>query len=171
MLLTSQEESMVKEKTSKLKKSLWQIFSRYIRHRDNWTCITCGKYATGAGMHAGHYIPKSVGGIELYFDEENVHAQCLTNDSKLLLENGKYTPIANIKVGTRLIAFDDTTGVKKVATVESVMSFLPKELFRVETENNKVFYATSDHQVLTTRGWKTIAQLLHNVSDHDIIEP
>lgn len=76
MLLTSQEESMVKEKTSKLKKSLWQIFSRYIRHRDNWTCITCGKYATGAGMHAGHYIPKSVGGIELYFDEENVHAQC-----------------------------------------------------------------------------------------------
>ena len=27
-------------------------------------------------MHAGHFIPKSVGGITLYFHEENVRAQC-----------------------------------------------------------------------------------------------
>ena len=27
-------------------------------------------------MHAGHFIPKSVGGLALYFHEDNVHACC-----------------------------------------------------------------------------------------------
>lgn len=27
-------------------------------------------------MHAGHFISKSVGGLALYFHEENVNAQC-----------------------------------------------------------------------------------------------
>ena len=61
---------------SKLKKKLWIEFSLYIRNRDNWTCFTCGRRATGAGLHAGHFISKSVGGITLYFNEKNVNAQC-----------------------------------------------------------------------------------------------
>jgi len=61
---------------SKLKKKLWTVFSLYIRQRDNYICFTCGRKGEGSGMHAGHFIPKSVGGIGLYFHEENVHAQC-----------------------------------------------------------------------------------------------
>lgn len=60
----------------KLKKKLWTEFSLYIRNRDNWTCFTCGRKAEGSGLHAGHFISKSVGGISLYFHEDNVHAQC-----------------------------------------------------------------------------------------------
>lgn len=60
----------------KLKKKLWTIFSKYIRERDGWTCVTCGKVGEGSGIHAGHYITKSVGGLSLYFHEKNVHAQC-----------------------------------------------------------------------------------------------
>ena len=58
------------------KSKLWKVFSLYIRQRDNYQCFTCGRHATGSGMHAGHYIPKSAGGIALYFHEQNVHAQC-----------------------------------------------------------------------------------------------
>lgn len=58
------------------KKKLWIVFSRYIRLRDNHTCITCGRKNIGSGMHAGHFIPKVVGGLSLYFDETNVNAQC-----------------------------------------------------------------------------------------------
>lgn len=61
---------------SKLKKELWVVFSKYIRQRDNYTCVTCGKKGEGSGMHAGHFITKSVGGLALYFHEDNVHAQC-----------------------------------------------------------------------------------------------
>lgn len=59
-----------------LKKKLWKIFSAYIRARDKNICFICGKYATGGGYHAGHFVPKSVGGLALYFHEDNVHGCC-----------------------------------------------------------------------------------------------
>lgn len=65
-----------KPSISSLKKKLWTEFSIYIRNRDKWTCFTCGRKAEGSGLHAGHFISKSVGGISLYFHEENVNAQC-----------------------------------------------------------------------------------------------
>ncbi len=65
-----------KTKISTLKKKLWTLFSLYIRRRDNYICFTCGRKGEGSGMHAGHFISKAIGGIDLYFDEENVHAQC-----------------------------------------------------------------------------------------------
>lgn len=65
-----------KESLSKLKKKLWEVFSKYIRVRDKFTCFTCGRVGTGGGIHAGHFIPKSVSGLSLYFSEEAVNAQC-----------------------------------------------------------------------------------------------
>jgi hypothetical protein len=55
-----------------LREKLWKIFSKYIRLRDG-KCVTCG----GAPENAGHYIPKSVTRLSLYFDERNVNAQCV----------------------------------------------------------------------------------------------
>jgi len=65
-----------KSRISLLKRKLWEVFSKYIRKRDKNICFTCGRNGEGKGMHAGHFIPKSVGGITLYFNEENVNAQC-----------------------------------------------------------------------------------------------
>lgn len=65
-----------KNNISKLKKKLWTVFSTYIRQRDKYICFTCGRKGEGSGMHAGHFISKAIGGVDLYFDEENVHAQC-----------------------------------------------------------------------------------------------
>ncbi len=62
-----------KEKKSVLKRKLWKVFSLYIRTRDKNICFICGRYATGSGYHASHFIPKSIGGLELYFNEYNVH--------------------------------------------------------------------------------------------------
>lgn len=65
-----------KQKISVLKRKLWVLFSKYIRERDKGICFTCDRKCEGSGYHAGHFISKSVGGIELYFDEDNVHGQC-----------------------------------------------------------------------------------------------
>ena len=61
-----------------LKRKLWKLVSIYVRARDNWTCITCGKIAADedrAMFDAGHYKPegqyKSV-----QFDLINVNCQC-----------------------------------------------------------------------------------------------
>lgn len=66
-----------KVKTSaQLKKELWKWFSKYIRQRDKGICFICGRRAEGSGYHASHFIPKSVGGLALYFHEENVRGCC-----------------------------------------------------------------------------------------------
>lgn len=62
--------------TSKLKKDLWKVFSKFIRTRDKNICFTCDRYAEGSGMHAGHFITGATCPPELYFDELNIHAQC-----------------------------------------------------------------------------------------------
>lgn len=66
-----------KETPARLKKKLWQVFSRYIRERDGHICFTCGKTtADKRYMQAGHMIPRAAGGLSLYFHERNVHCQC-----------------------------------------------------------------------------------------------
>jgi len=68
---------------SALKKKLWTKFSLFVRERDDYTCFTCGKQATGSGMHAGHFITGATCPISLYFDESNVHAQCYHDNINL----------------------------------------------------------------------------------------
>jgi hypothetical protein len=65
-----------KQSHAKLKRKLWKVFSEYVRKRDKGICFTCGRQAHGSGYHAGHFIAKAVGGITLYFHEENVRGQC-----------------------------------------------------------------------------------------------
>ena len=58
------------------RKKLWKITSEYIRKRDRGVCFTCGRYCEGQNYHAGHYIPSSICGINLRYDERNIHGQC-----------------------------------------------------------------------------------------------
>jgi len=56
-----------------LKRKLWMLFSKWIRERDKYTCITCGN----PGNHAGHYIEKSISNPLGYFSEVGVNCQCV----------------------------------------------------------------------------------------------
>lgn len=64
------------KKLSSYKKKAWKVFSEFIRRRDKGRCFTCGKKLSWKEMDAGHYIPASVCGLYLYFDERNVNCQC-----------------------------------------------------------------------------------------------
>lgn len=96
---------------SKLKKKLWEVFSKYIRTRDNYICFTCGRKGEGSGMHAGHFITKSTGGLALYFNEDNVHAQCYN---------------CNINLSGNIWVYGKKLGDEKV-----------EELYRLKQENWK----------------------------------
>jgi len=61
---------------SKLKKQLWSLVSLYIRERDYFLCITCGRTGQGSQIHAGHMIPNASGGALLRYHPLNIHAQC-----------------------------------------------------------------------------------------------
>lgn len=73
-------------------------------------CFTCGRKATGSGMHAGHFIPKSVGGISLYFHEDNVHAQCFNCNINLSGNQYEYS----LKLGPEKVA--ELYKLKQVST-------------------------------------------------------
>ena len=167
---TKKKKGRTKPSLTQQKKKLWKYFSAYIRARDGYRCFTCDRFATGSGMHAGHFITNSVGGLGLRYEETNVHAQCLTEHSALLMEDGSRKSIKDVVVGDRLLAFDEKSFEKKVAIVEYVRSFIPKELYRVEMENGSIFYATGDHQVVSNGKWHTIQDMLHGVYTHDILE-
>lgn len=62
---------------SKLIKKLDDVFQMYIRNRDNFVCITCGKkFPKGEReeCHAGHFIGRGI--YSTRWDEENVNCQC-----------------------------------------------------------------------------------------------
>jgi hypothetical protein len=64
-----------KPSPTKLKKKLDTVFSLWIKNRDNWTCITCGKFSRDPQkMNAGHYISRRHHSVR--WNEKNVNAQC-----------------------------------------------------------------------------------------------
>ncbi len=95
-----------------LKRRLWDLFAKYIKIRDKNTCFTCGRLAMGSGLHCGHFIPKSVGGLTLYFHEENCHAQCYN---------------CNINLGGNQYIYGQKLGEEKV-----------KELYALKQKSIKV---------------------------------
>jgi len=67
------------QRCKELKPKLWKVFSKFIRLRDGCNCYTCSsRNIPMAKCHAGHFHPKSTTGVLLYFEEKNVHAQCIS---------------------------------------------------------------------------------------------
>jgi hypothetical protein len=64
--------------TAKWKKKLWPLFAAWVKERDSYRCFTCQKQLEPhtSNCQAGHFIPKSTCGLDLYFNELNVHCQC-----------------------------------------------------------------------------------------------
>lgn len=65
---------------NKSEKSLWDIFSKFIRARDaDWrgycNCISCSVMKNWKQMDSGHYIPKGSDSA-LKYNEINNNAQC-----------------------------------------------------------------------------------------------
>lgn len=62
-----------------LKRKLWKLISKYVRERDNWTCITCGKVCRDEYerryFDGGHYKPEGIY-KSVQFDLFNVNCQC-----------------------------------------------------------------------------------------------
>lgn len=88
---------------SSYKKFLWRVFSKYIRQRDDGVCISCGKKKHWKEMDAGHYIPKTLGGMNLYFDERNVNCQCVYCNRYLHGNLSKYALALQRKYGNNIL--------------------------------------------------------------------
>ena len=102
----------MKKTPGQLKKALWKVFSEYIRKRDKGVCFICGRRAEGSGYHAAHFVPKSVGGLALYFHEENVHGCCYN---------------CNINLGGNLYLYGKKLGEKKCVELYKLKQTIVKD--------------------------------------------
>jgi len=65
----------MKSERKKLVKKLDDVFSLYIRHRDNFCCFICGKVKSiSVVIQCGHLITRGKQSVK--WDERNAHAQC-----------------------------------------------------------------------------------------------
>ena len=94
---------MKKPTKKKLRKTLWDLTSEYIRRKyadDNGycSCVTCGMTKHWKEMQAGHFIPKAQGNA-IYFVEENIHPQCYRCNMNLGGNGPEYTPFMELTYG------------------------------------------------------------------------
>lgn len=112
---------------SKLKAKLWKVFSEWVRKRDGGVCFICERKCEGSGYHAAHFIPKSVGGIVLYFHPDNVHGCCYH---------------CNINLGGNLYEYSLKLGPEKVAELYALKNGPPQKWDTARYEFEINFYQT-----------------------------
>jgi len=86
-------------------------FQMYIRYRDNWTCVVCGKHIDPTDpqakqlMHGGHYISRKF--LSLLLDPKNCHSQCSFCNFKQNLEgvDPRYTQYIINKYGVGILEY------------------------------------------------------------------
>ena len=66
----------MKKTHAQFKRELWKWFTLYIKQRDGYRCVTCGRQVAGANAQGGHYIAKAACSLDYYFSEVNVATQC-----------------------------------------------------------------------------------------------
>jgi hypothetical protein len=113
---------MKKPSIKGLKKKADKAFSDYIRTRDNYICITCGKKGDKHNIDAGHYITRAA--LPTRYIESNVAAQCYFCNRW-------------------------RQGEKDIMRQKLIDKFGIDEIERIETERFKtVKYSISDYEML-----------------------
>lgn len=101
-------KSLKSKTVRQLIKELDTWFSRFVRDRDRYICVTCGR----PGNEAGHYIKRGV--MSLRWDEVNVHCQC-TRCNKYLSGNlDQYALYLTRKHGPYILEQLEAIAQKKV---------------------------------------------------------
>ena len=101
-------------------------FQMWVRYRDNWTCVVCGKKVDpnmpGAKqeMHAGHYISRKY--KSLLLDPKNVNCQCknCNGSQNWVGMDPRYTKYIVQKYGAEILdyLFQKQHEIKKISNAE-----------------------------------------------------
>lgn len=156
--------------TKNLKTTLDRWFSLYIRLRDSDAngysrCISCGKPVYWKEADCGHFINRRH--MNTRYDERNCNLQCrncLTLDALILMDDLRWKPLSDVKVGDTVLGFEEFIYRKssrrfiltKVIHAEVVV----KDVYEVELANGDKIKTTANHKWLARRGGSTAYQWL-----------
>lgn len=93
---------------------------------------------------------------------------CLERQTPVLMADGSYRPIGDVRVGDRVLSSDESGSGRLVETgVTNRWDFEEEEFFEIEREDGQTIRCSGNHRWLTQRGWVRTDEL---VEGDDIVE-
>lgn len=83
--------------------------------------------------------------------------QCLDPNETVLMADGRYVPIKDVKVGDEVVTFDPKT--MYTTTTKVIHQYVrPTEnkVYEIETISGRKIIATGNHNFMTSEGWKAV---------------
>ena len=98
--------------------------------------------------------------------------ECCHPDTIITMANGEYKKIKDVKIGDKVLTYNETTCKKEIKEVEYVYKNLSKnqQMYEIEREDGKILRLTGNHKVLTQRGYIRVDELLETDELLDINE-
>lgn len=93
---------------------------------------------------------------------------CLERQTPVLMADGSYRPIGDVRVGDRVLSSDESGSGRLVETgVTNRWDFEEEEFLEIEREDGQTIRCSGNHRWLTQRGWVRTDEL---VEGDDIVE-
>jgi hypothetical protein len=91
------------------------------------------------------------------------NSPCFVEGTPILLEDGTYLNIENVKVGDRVLSFDFRKNETKSSSVLNIFSKKVNEVVKYKFESGKELIATIDHPIyVINKGWSSYSSSLSN---------
>ena len=91
------------------------------------------------------------------------NSPCFVEGTPILLEDGTYLNIENVKVGDRVLSFDFRKNETKPSSVLNIFSKKVNEVVKYKFESGKELIATIDHPIyVVNKGWSSYSSSLSN---------
>ncbi|KAJ3451127.1 intein-containing DNA-directed RNA polymerase subunit beta precursor [Anaeramoeba flamelloides] len=80
--------------------------------------------------------------------------QCLYENEPVLMDNGEYKKIKEVKVGDKVKTFNPKTMTESITTViNHFVRNTDKKIYKITTNSGRQIIATYDHKFYTNKGW------------------
>ena len=106
-------------------------------------------------------------GVNIPFSDHNQSPrncyQCISQNESVLLSNGTYNKIKNIKIGDEVICFNPITKESEYTKVINHYNRVTNKIvYNIVTISGRLIVATHDHKFITNNGWKTCTEFTNN---------
>ncbi len=91
------------------------------------------------------------------------NSPCFVEGTPILMEDGAYLNIENVKVGDKVLSFDFKNNKTKSSNVINIFSRKVSKVVKYEFESGKELIATIDHPIyVMEKGWSSYSDSLSN---------
>jgi DNA-directed RNA polymerase beta subunit len=120
---------------------------------------------TNCEIHAS--LMNGILGVNIPFSDHNQSPrncyQCLNEDEKVLLSNGTYKLIKDIKINDEVVCFNPMTKTTSISfVINHYNRYTNKIVYTIEILSGRVITATHDHKFITLSGWVEVKNFNKN---------